>query len=257
MEIPAKIAISARMYRRADDENLWQGDMIESRKLIDSGTLFGHQDYMAQRDDFPGFCVVTQTCDLVRDEKGRRSPVDFICLSVIRRLTDVFSKESAVGKQQDSTKDLLRNIINHDYTRQGYFYLPSSTMIEEDCVIDLRTTFSLHAEQHYDQVLKARELSLTDVYANKLGWMVGNIFSRVPTPEWDAEARKQRIKDLLDAIKKRGGPRKLPREEAIFGLDAIARDPNITERLDEADSQKLLANAKCVLEALERRTGRT
>lgn len=255
MDASPNIDIAAKMYRQSDQKDLWQGDIIHRRELIDTGALSGHQDYIAQRDDFPGFCVVTQTCDLVREEESG-SEVDFICLSVIRRLTDVFSKNTS-QKEIRKTKDKLKNILNHDYTKQGYFFLPSEpSILMEDCVVDLRTTFSLYAEKHYDQVLKARKLSLTDVYANRLGWMLGNIFSRVPTPDWDEETRQQRIDHLVDAIQERGGPKKLSSEEPIYGLDAIARDPNKIKRLNDVDSQRLLGEAKRVLEALER-TSRT
>ena len=74
--------------RRQASADLCQGDLIQKDSLIETGALKGHQDYIAHREDFWGFSVITQTCDLVRDRRDRC--VDFINLAVIRKITDVF-----------------------------------------------------------------------------------------------------------------------------------------------------------------------
>src|ERR1035438_7453718 len=70
------------VYRVLKDSksDLCQGDIIDADRL--KPALKGHQDYMAQRPDFRSFCVMTQTCDLVLNQK----PAEYITLAVIRLL---------------------------------------------------------------------------------------------------------------------------------------------------------------------------
>ena len=199
------------MYQMPQDKGpeLYQGDIIDREELIRTGALRGHQAYMASRDDFSGFCSVTQSCDLVRCRCA-----DFITLAVIRRIADVFDASA----KDTSTKERLRRLINHSEDRLGYFYLhrEPTIKVDEGSRVDLRVMFSLHSELHYDQLLAAKRMSLTDVYANKRGWMAGSLLSRVPLRDWQdlqlAETEDEVATRLLEAIKARGGP-KLPHEK--------------------------------------------
>src|SRR5437867_2053482 len=123
------------MYIERKGNCLWQGDLIEARKLIKSGALDGHQDYIKTRQDFVGYCVITQTCDLLRDRKGivsepganskskLREPVVFVHLAVIRRLTDFFLRVDAEGQRRDTAMDSLMKIISHNENKRGCYYL--------------------------------------------------------------------------------------------------------------------------------------
>mgnify|MGYP003573616146 CR=1 FL=1 len=112
----------------------------------------------------------------------------------------------------------LRNIVNYRDTKNGYFYLhPESTISLKDAsVIDLRTILSLRSTLHYDQLLKSRVSSINEEYSNKLGWMLGNMFSRVPLYEWDElsmdVSENEVIEGLLQSIAADGNPR-LPHEK--------------------------------------------
>ena len=166
------------MYRRLKPHeklHLWQGDVIDRQLLEAEGALAGHQDYLAARSDLPAFCVVTQTCDLMP-----RRRVDFITLAVVRNLRSLFSSSDATGDRKNSTYSLLEKIINHRENK-GFFYLhPHHDLIPESgAVVDLRTSFALYKE-HYEQILRSRKVGLTEVFAHKLGWMAGHLFSRVP-----------------------------------------------------------------------------
>jgi len=166
------------MYRRLKGHeklHLWQGDVIGRHRLIKEGALTGHQDYLAARSDFPAFCVITQTCDLMANRR-----VDFITLAVIRDLKNIFSAYDATGNRKNGTKSLLDKIINHRENK-GFFYLHVNPPLVGDggAVVDLRTSFALH-KKHYQQILRARTLSLVEAFANKLGWMAGNLLSRIP-----------------------------------------------------------------------------
>jgi Domain of unknown function (DUF4926) len=193
-------------------EDLRQGDILDRGRLIRQGTLRGHQDYIATRTDFLGFCVVTQTCDLVYNRC-----IDFIHLAVIRRIADVIPSE-------DATQQELKKLINHrSDPKDGYFYLHREARVglNEDAIVDLRTMFSLH-RKHYRQLLRARTISLNDIYACKLGWTAAYLFSRVALPEWNeheertGESEKAVIERLKSSIK--GRKERLCYEQPHFGV---------------------------------------
>src|SRR5262245_39561691 len=119
------------MYQMPQDKGpeLYQGDIIDREELIRTGALRGHQDYMALRDDFSGFCIVTQSCDLVRCRCA-----DFITMAVIRRISDVFDASA----KDASTKERLRRLINHSEDKLGYFYLhrEPAIKVDEGSVVD-------------------------------------------------------------------------------------------------------------------------
>jgi hypothetical protein len=188
------------MYKKVKGTSLRQGDIIDRQKLVSKKTLVGHQDYFAYRKDFLGFCVVTQSCDLECDRHA-----EYISLAVIRNLLHTFGPEHVKNQDvRDSTKSLLRDILGQEYNKSGFFYLhpEASANIEENSVVDLRVMFSLHAGKHYNELLDCRKLSMSDAMANKLGWMAGQLFSRIPTPEWDEEDANLDLKVQIDRLMK-------------------------------------------------------
>lgn len=217
------------MYRRLkpnEKSHLWQGDLIHREMLVKTGALAGHQDYMAARSDFPAFCVITQTCDLMPKRR-----VDFITLAVVRKLKSIFSQSDATGDRKNSTYSLLEKIINHRENK-GFFYLHPipPLIIENGAVVDLRTSFALHSRQHYEQIRGCRKASLAEVFAHKLGWMAGYLFSRVPNKEWDqfepSNESKEFVKSrkfvemMLDEIKTRTEAEK---EIPLFSFDSAIK----------------------------------
>jgi len=183
--------------KKGPTTDLFQGDIICRKTLAETGALDGHQEYMRDREDFPGFCIVTQSCDLAHSE-GRYA-VDFITLAVIRKVIDAC----------DPDENKLKRMITHtNDDKTGHFYLhPDRDVgIDEECVVDLRTMMALRSTMHYPEILKARKMSMSEVYAAKMGWMMGYLFSRVPlAPCGHLESQSDEIvKRLLTAIKKRG-----------------------------------------------------
>lgn len=186
------------VYRVLEDRNsdLCQGDIIDAELL--NPALKGHQDYMAQRPDFREFCVMTQTCDLVR----KQDPAEYITLAVIRLVTNVFERSS-------SPKTPLERIVGYQQNKRNYFYLPvePAAEIEAASVVDLRVTFALHF-MHYGQIVAARRIGMNELFAANLGWMTGYVFSRIAMPEWDekrmGEKRDSHIDGLVRLIKQEG-----------------------------------------------------
>ena len=75
------------MYQLPQEKGpaLYQGDIIDREALIKEGALTRHQDYMASREDFSGFCIVTQYTDeesrivrfVPRETSPHRYPASF------------------------------------------------------------------------------------------------------------------------------------------------------------------------------------
>lgn len=184
--------MSYPIYRKAPSSDLLcQGDILDSECL--RGYLRGHQDYFAERPHFYRYMILTQTCDLARS----KDRADFIFLAVIRKLRDAIGIRQI--EEKDKTRNLLRDLYNHNYNKRGYFYLPEDPNygIYEDSVVDLRVMFSLH-KVAYPALLKARLGAITDVYAAQLGHMAGYMFGRVATPGWDELIQECTLKEQIN-----------------------------------------------------------
>jgi hypothetical protein len=48
----------------------------------------------------------------------------------------------------------------------------------------LRVSVAVRSQEHYDLLLQCRSGRLQATFQNKLGWLVGNLYSRVGTPDW-------------------------------------------------------------------------
>jgi hypothetical protein len=189
------------MYRVPSGDDLEQGDIVEKRTLAPA--MIGHQDYMEQRPDFEAFCVLTQTCDLT---SKKLIQTEFITLAVVRKITNIFDQSQA---RLNRTSERLKEIIQHRAnTRFFYLYPEPAAGINDDSVVDMRVTFALH-RHHYNQIVCARKMSMNPLYTAHLGWMIGNVFSRIAMPEWGGKELpklEDKIKSLQDAIEQHGVP---------------------------------------------------
>ncbi|HXW70068.1 MAG TPA: hypothetical protein VEK34_01245 [Methylocella sp.] len=209
------------VYRELKDcsSDLCQGDIIDAKLLRPA--LKGHQDYMAERPDFCAFCVMTQTCDLVREQE----PAEYITLAVIRFITNVFEK----GSNRDRTKRRLEPIIGYQQNKRHYFYLPAEPKagITAPSVVDLRVTFALHS-QHYEQIVSARRIGMNELFAANLGWMTSYVFSRIAMPEWDEEKRGENRDSHIDGLLK------------LIERDGVSERRKLEITSDEIAAQKVL-----------------
>ena len=196
-----------------EDDNLRQGDILKKTDRINSILEKVHKYY--QKEDYTHFIVLTQSCDLViRDEKGCNSR--YITLAPIRPLKVALLRE--IGKYQDSLskaggvctikvkpriEQFLERLLNNN--EPEYFYLheePSLGFPNRSCAF-LQLAISIKSEEHYNACVASRILSLEDVFQAKLGWLVGNIYSRVGTKDWAPDFKsnsefKKMINDILD-----------------------------------------------------------
>lgn len=177
--------------------NLQQGDILRRTEDVLRILSEVHPHYL--KPDYTHFMVVTQTCDLVR--RGvRHCRSRYITLAAVRPFSLVLARE--IEKYQEpldktasvcsndkrqSLEQFLERLLNNN--ESDYFYLHEDSALgfsERSCAF-LRLSIPLRSHQHYDACMQARLLSLTDVFQAKLGWLIGNIYSRVGTEDWVPE----------------------------------------------------------------------
>jgi len=252
--------------------DLAQGDLVLKTDAIRQLLEKVHPHYL--KDDYTHLLVLTQSCDLVR-RNGQPCKSRYISLAAVRPLSLVIQRE--VGRYQDEfaaeagvcskrVQNLLEQFVERllNNNEDEYFYLEKDLGLgfaEASCAF-LRLSVAVRAEEHYEKLLEARTLSLTDVFQAKLGWLVGKMYSRVGTPDWvpdhtnETEFKRtiQEVlggvvrwveEDQLKAARKTRPPQASSREDLQKHIDAT-KIPKKKERVLDAvvqlvEGQKLLS----------------
>ncbi len=194
-----------------DDSDLRQGDILEPTEEMSNLfkkflPYFTHEKYL-------GFLILTQSCDMVRrKDRGNKCNASHISLSAIRSLQEVISDSYqerfgflAPGiyaqHMKKSVRDLAERLINQNENALGLFYLheDGDSGITVHSVATLRVAISFRAAEHYHTLKKARVGRLSKEFRPKLGWMVGNLFSRVGVTDWKeiSEEEEQNIEEMI------------------------------------------------------------
>lgn len=163
-----------------------------------------HQ-YYADAPHYSHFVVLTQSCDLVKRRGDFKAP--YITIAAAKpfqqTIQEYFDDKSKSIRGADFTfhsvalvekaKQLVERHLNN--TEPEYFFLPKSgnPNLPEDLLVFLRLTIALRKE-HYDTLASSKIAELADVFQAKLGWLKGNIYSRVATP--DIEERDMNASEI-------------------------------------------------------------
>lgn len=186
-----------------------QGDILErSEELVGLLRRF-HRHFLDPK--FLAFVVVTQSCDLVRNQK-RSCKASHISLAVVRSLDDVleeylvqnciatgFPRGVLIEEQRSKAEQFLERLLNQNEQALGLFYLypEADAGIDDHAVAKLRVTISFENE-HYEVFQRARVGRLASEFCSKLGWLKGNLYSRVATTDWkETELRREEYKSLV------------------------------------------------------------
>ncbi|ESZ24249.1 hypothetical protein X734_23350 [Mesorhizobium sp. L2C084A000] len=170
-----------------------QGDIIRRTPALERLLETVHPFYL--NADYRYFMVLTQTCDLVSRDGAIATP--YISLCAIRPLQEVINREAkkyqtnnvlkkanAITEQgQSRVRMFLKSLLNNNNHEYFYVHEQVNKGIGDRMCAFLRLSISLKTE-HYAIVKKARILSLKPEFQAKLGWLVGNIYSRVGTDDW-------------------------------------------------------------------------
>ncbi|RJQ14427.1 hypothetical protein C4553_01065 [Candidatus Parcubacteria bacterium] len=188
------------------EEDLCQGDIIAPSSALTK--LFKEVHPHFTHNKYLGFLVLTQSCDLVRRQTLCKTT--HVSLSVIRSLQDIISGSLKdrfgylapgvfAADMKPMVKPLFERVLNQNENALGLFYLHRDldAGISEPCVALLRISISVRAGEHYDSLVDARCGRLSELFQPKLGWMVGNLYSRVGVPDWKEKSTDPDIEEKL------------------------------------------------------------
>ncbi|MBM4144115.1 MAG: hypothetical protein FJ225_11070 [Lentisphaerae bacterium] len=173
---------------------------------------------------YTAFIILTQSCDIAR-RQGEPCKSRYINLAVIRPLEDVlltfldtecdrvrlngsYIEGLYVEESRYRADQLLSRILNQNEHGLGLFYLhaDADVRIAVPSVALLQVSIALRRE-HYETLEKARSGRLTPEFQSRLGWIIGNLYSRVATRDWPPAQRKEVTEGLLAAGEQSGrGP---------------------------------------------------
>jgi hypothetical protein len=178
----------------ADLLQLHQGDILSNSCELSAHLEMGHPEFAP--GDYSYLAVLTQSCDLARRDKNSADS-DYIALAAVcpvdsflereierRQRTDVEKRGHLLDmSHRNSMSNLLERLFNNN--EPDYFYLHQDARIAFPAsVVMLRLSAVIKASDCYDKCLNSRVLELNDTFKAKLGWLVGNIYSRVGTEDW-------------------------------------------------------------------------
>ena len=162
-------------------------------------------------EQYKYFMVLTQSCDLVR-RNNQNCKTPYITLAAIKNFGQFLEKWMISKKYVETVKDLLlmnskkyNNVYQfverlYNNTEPDYFFLYKEDKLHlpESMIVHLKVTFALKSSEHYQTCLDSKIIELSDEFKAKVGWLVGNIYSRVGTTDWDSCLSAQRKKEMFE-----------------------------------------------------------
>lgn len=197
------MATSHFVYDEPDSRQLCQGDVLQRTPDL-VRLLNKYFPYYGAHQRYVHFMVLTQSCDLVRRD-GKTCPASYITVAAIRPIADILLAEAdriqverlkgtrVLGtKARDKLTMFLESLM--DNNKAGFFYLHTDVNvgISEPCCAVLQLAVSLRAE-HYETCLAAKSAQLKEPFQAKLGWLLGSMYSRVATTEWNDEKPAEKV----------------------------------------------------------------
>ncbi len=201
-------------YNKPDKTKLKQGDILKK-----TPELFGlikkvHPHYA--REDYLYFQVLTQTCDLVL-RNGRKCKSRYITLAAVRDLdlvigrtiesladTTLFQDKIFCSESHKKTlQDQINKLLNNNDPDHFFLQAEPEYGLSKPCCTQLHLSIAIKSSEHFDLCLNAKILELNENFRAKLGWLVGNLYSRVGTEDYvpsaipDSTAYDEYINELL------------------------------------------------------------
>lgn len=196
------------------NSDLMQGDLIQPSEQVRSVLSGAHKHFLDSK--YIAFLVLTQSCDLVRRD-GAPCKSRYINIAVVRPIEDVltslldaecgrveFLDKSLPGiyllETKQRAQQLLGRILNQNEQGLGLFYIHPEVDVEiaVPSVALLQVNMALRRE-HYDALIKARSGRLTSEFQSRLGWIVGNLYSRVATRDWPIGKTNELVNGVIES----------------------------------------------------------
>lgn len=182
-------------YKKPNSSQLNQGDILRKTPELLALIETVHPHYA--REDYLYFQVLTQTCDLVRRD-GKKCKTRYITLAAVRALDLVV--ERAIEGISEKTKfqgkifcadtskrfleDIINKLLNNNDPHHFFLQAEPDLGLAMPCCTQLHLSISIRANEHFDVCLNSKILELSENFRAKLGWLVGNLYSRVGTEDY-------------------------------------------------------------------------
>ena len=190
----------------APDADLVQGDILAPTEALRAVFREVHPHFLNPK--YTGFLVTTQSCDMAR--RGGTCSTRYLTIAVVRQLEDVLHDFLAqvckpvaarvyLHESKGEANRLLQRLFNQNEQALGLFYLhkDADAGIAVPSVALLRVGVTLRVD-HYELLVQTRRGRLGAEFTAKLGWLVGNLYSRVGTPDWsEPQEREEQLKALI------------------------------------------------------------
>lgn len=190
------------------DGDLKQGDLLAITDDLREVLKQFHPHY-ASNPDYQYLIVLTQSCDLAF--RNGRCASRYLSLAAVRPLETLIEQE--IERQSTSSieinlkilpekkrhwiEDFIEKLLNNNLTEYFYLEAESALNIDKAYVAYLALSIAIKSE-HYKICKDARFGQLREIFRAKLGWLVGNMYSRVATPDW--VPMKVNNKDFEDKV---------------------------------------------------------
>ncbi len=194
-------------YSQSIGGDLTQGDILLPTEALRKALDVAHRWFNDPK--YLGFVVISQTCDLVRRDSGPCKtpyieiavvrPFRAYVLALLRQQCDWIGDRYFPSTERNRANDLIDRIINQNEASLGIYYLHPEAAIglAEGSIALLRVSIALRAEEHYDALVGARRGRLDPEFANKLGWLCGNLYSRVGIKDWKETEEDQKTASAI------------------------------------------------------------
>lgn len=181
-------------YGEPEKDKLKQGDIL--KKTPDLIKLINEVHPHYAREDYLYFQVLTQTCDLVRRREGFKTR--YITLAAVRamdlvvqRAIETFDDRTIFQgklfcseKHKKSLEDVFNKLLNNNDPHHLFLQEAPDYGLSVACCTQLHLSISIRAYEHFEVCLDAKILELSENFRAKLGWLVGNLYSRVGTQDY-------------------------------------------------------------------------
>jgi hypothetical protein len=199
------------IYEKETDKTcLFQGDVLKKTPELIELLQEVHPHYATQTN-YIYFLILTQSCDLFRRD-GKNPSARYITIAAVRPVDEAITAETK--KFQDWWQQPLNVVDSYTFDQlvlfterlldnnlPNYFYLHEelSLKINTKCCAFLTLSVAIRVE-HYRRCLHAKTAQINDTFRAKLGWLVGNIYSRVGTREWNDHYGKGAVRRKASSL---------------------------------------------------------
>ena len=194
---------------KPDMQSLCQGDILEITEEISMILKDVHPFFL--NEQYKYFIVLSQSCDLVR-RNGKDCKTPYITLAAVRNYSDFLERMLLKGrfaekvngllimdeKNKERAYQLVERVYNNTEPEYFFLYKEDALGFPESMVAYLKVSIALKSKEHYDKCLNAKSIELTDEFKAKLGWLVGNMYSRVGTADWEGIMSANAKRDMLN-----------------------------------------------------------